>query len=771
MANLFHSMKHSVLLIVFLLSTQNICAQNLDWVTELKTPDDSYSGINLSISDGAGGVYFLTGAAYPTTLVSPSTSINLAFDEVNNNGANIVRLDASGEMVFQVNIGIEQTENNGYFSTQGLTVDDNGNLYVGGYVARSTTISVGDVSIPIAQNLDERKYGLILKFSNTGSLLNYKLFNVNKDFYHRFFSMDFYDGNLYVLYALIDSAVEGNGGGDEYLFTHHITVYDLSWNPVKSKSFSGKSRNTGSSGDPRRQFMMSGIKVFDNEQVYLSGVIQNGQGSDLDESIVTDNPAMVSSVIKLDENLNFEWFRGIQGYNTSPYTTGIAFLDNGDVVLNSFIYSYNGFPTSLIGNGIDEIILPHQFQNSTRQVFLTSEGGYKFQTVFEGSLIFSDLVWSDSEGIYFPFTGNDVKSLKFIDQDSEVEIYPKYASGGSEYHTGYLKISKEGKYQSHNLYDILGTNAQISSQILYPGLGCDSFFYIGGYTGNGTILDLDFDENVSTEIQNLNNTYDFFVASYSNQKAELTVDQQSITQDGNEITIPISFSDESISDLVFEVTSSNESILNTDDVVLNLRAEQPNIVVHRAEGANGSADIQIKLIDSCGEETSATAAINLNEINNIPIFESVPVTVVDQNNYYEYLVEVSDPDGDRVSLSIEGKPDWMTISTQGGYVVSTLAGSGDNSTVDGIGQEASFSFLTRLSIDNNGDLYLGELGSKTIRKVSPNGNVTTLSVVSDGTRINGTLSESSFGEPNKILIDDSSGIKYVLDGSIIRKID
>ena len=675
-----------MLLFIFLLFTQNIFAQKLDWVTELKTPDDSYSGINLSIADGSGGVYFLTGAAYPTTLVSPSASVNLAFDEVNSNGANIVRLDASGEMVFQVNIGVERSENNGYFSTQGLTVDDDGNVYIGGYVASSTTISVGDVNIPITQNLNERKYGVILKFSDSGSLLDYKVFNVNKDFYHRFFSMDFYDGNLYVLYALIDSAVEVNGGGDEYLFTHHITVYDLSWNTIKSKTFSGKSRNTGSSGNPRRQFMMSGIKVFDNKQVYLSGVIQNGQGSDLDEGIVTDNPTMVSSVIKLDENLNFEWFRGIQGYNTSPYATGMVILSNGDVVLNSMMYSYNGFPTNLVGNNIEDMLLPNQFQYSTRQLFFTSDGVYKYQTLFEGVIEDYGFEADVNDNINIPIGSSNLRSLNFIDQDGSNELIVKKESGASTNSFGYLKISKEGKYQSHRFY------AQSSN------------LFLGRYGNENAIIDLDFDENLESEIQNLNSSYDYFIASYSNQKAELTVDQQSITQDGNEITLPISFSDESISDLVFEINSSNESMVNTDNAVLNLRAEQPNIVIHRAEGANGSADIQIKLIDSCGEETSATAAINLNEINNIPIFESVPVTVVDQNNYYEYLVEVSDPDGDRVSLSVEGKPDWMTVSTQSGYVVSTLTGSGDNNTVDGIGQEASFSFLTRLSIDNNGDL-------------------------------------------------------------------
>ncbi|KYG72216.1 hypothetical protein MB14_09250 [Roseivirga ehrenbergii] len=763
-------MRQSVLLFIFLLFTQSIFAQKLDWVTELKTPDDSYSGINLSIADGSGGVYFLTGAAYPTTLVSPSASVNLAFDEVNSNGANIVRLDASGEMVFQVNIGVERSENNGYFSTQGLTVDDDGNVYIGGYVASSTTISVGDVNIPITQNLNERKYGLILKFSDSGSLLDYKVFNVNKDYYHRFFSMDFYDGNLYVLYALIDSAIEVNGGGDEYLFTHHITVYDLSWNTIKSKTFSGKSRNTGSSGDPRRQFMMSGIKVFDNEQVYLSGVIQNGQGSDLDEDIVTDNPAMVSSVIKLDENLNFEWFRGIQGYNTSPYATGMVILSNGDVVLNSMMYSYNGFPTNLVGNNIEDMLLPNQLQYSTRQVFFTSDGVYKYQTLFEGVIEDYGFEADVNDNINIPIGSNNLRSLNFIDQDGSNELIVKKESGASTNSFGYLKISKEGKYQSHRFY-AQSSNLFIDQMKVHLGMACESFLFLGRYGNENAIIDLDFDENLESEIQNLNSSYDYFIASYSNQKAELTVDQQSITQDGNQIAIPISFSDESISDLVFEVTSSNESVVNTGNVVLNLSAEQPNIVVHRAEGANGSADVQIKLIDSCGEETSATVTINLNEINNIPIFESVPVTVVDQNNYYEYLVEVSDPDGDRVSLSVDGKPSWMTVSTQTSYVVSTLAGSGSNSTIDGTGQDASFSSITRLSIDGNGNLYLGELGSKTIRKVSPEGSVATLSLVSDGTRIDGTLSESSFGEPNKILIDYSSGIKYVLDGSIIRKID
>jgi len=64
------------------------------------------------------------------------------------------------------------------------------------------------------------------------------------------------------------------------------------------------------------------------------------------------------------------------------------------------------------------------------------------------------------------------------------------------------------------------------------------------------------------------------------------------------------------------------------------------------------------------------------------------------------------------------------ITPQG--VVSTLAGSGSPGFVDGVGTNAMFNYPLGLAIDADGDLYVTDYNNDAVRKVTPQGIVTTL---------------------------------------------
>ncbi|MBT4783788.1 MAG: hypothetical protein HOO21_00410, partial [Candidatus Marinimicrobia bacterium] len=57
--------------------------------------------------------------------------------------------------------------------------------------------------------------------------------------------------------------------------------------------------------------------------------------------------------------------------------------------------------------------------------------------------------------------------------------------------------------------------------------------------------------------------------------------------------------------------------------------------------------------------------------------------------------------------------------------ISTLAGSGVSGSDDGTGTAASFGYIEGVSIDSKGNIFVAGTGNNLIRKITPEGVVTT----------------------------------------------
>ncbi len=218
--------------------------------------------------------------------------------------------------------------------------------------------------------------------------------------------------------------------------------------------------------------------------------------------------------------------------------------------------------------------------------------------------------------------------------------------------------------------------------------------------------------------------------------------------------------------------------------------------------------------------------VSMSIWNASPVFTSTPPASVNEGNGYTYQVETSDSDGDEVTITATTLPTWLSQSTlaagrttkfagfggisdlkngkrllsffnaptdlavgpngalyiadQKNHVirkisnneVTTFAGSGIEGGGDGSGTEASFNYPTGIAFDVQGNLYVAEKNGHRIRKITSNGQVTTLagSGSAGSNDANGLVAE--FNQPTGIVADASGNLFVAEFGNHkIRKVD
>lgn len=108
----------------------------------------------------------------------------------------------------------------------------------------------------------------------------------------------------------------------------------------------------------------------------------------------------------------------------------------------------------------------------------------------------------------------------------------------------------------------------------------------------------------------------------------------------------------------------------------------------------------------------------------------------------------------------------LKISADGKATI--LAGSVESGDVDGQGASARFNLSYGIAVDNDGNVYVADTFNHKIRKITPDGTVSTLAGSTSGYK-DGTGTNAQFGSPWDVATDGEGNV-YVADGVRIRKI-
>lgn len=139
------------------------------------------------------------------------------------------------------------------------------------------------------------------------------------------------------------------------------------------------------------------------------------------------------------------------------------------------------------------------------------------------------------------------------------------------------------------------------------------------------------------------------------------------------------------------------------------------------------------------------------------------------NNFFESVIAIDVADDETIYFCASGATIWKR-SPDG--TLTQIAGGGAGYFTDGPGLQASFHGLYDITHDSDGTLYVADAGARTIRKIDQNGNVTTFAGAGgDVGYLDAQGTAARFNFPVALDIDETGNV-YVSDkgNQRIRKI-
>lgn len=191
-------------------------------------------------------------------------------------------------------------------------------------------------------------------------------------------------------------------------------------------------------------------------------------------------------------------------------------------------------------------------------------------------------------------------------------------------------------------------------------------------------------------------------------------------------------------------------------VVLLAVAAGVGVLARRGSGAGGTAAAPAAASAPVPPETPTTFTATTYAGSGTAGFADGPAATAEFNDPYGVAVDGAD----NVYVADFGNNRIRKISPQG--VVSTVAGTGEPGFADGPGASARLNQPTGVAVDPGGVIYFADRANNRIRKISPQGVVSTIAGTGDAGFADGAGATAQFNSPGGVAVDRTGNI-YVAD--------
>lgn len=120
-------------------------------------------------------------------------------------------------------------------------------------------------------------------------------------------------------------------------------------------------------------------------------------------------------------------------------------------------------------------------------------------------------------------------------------------------------------------------------------------------------------------------------------------------------------------------------------------------------------------VSNGGQMFEQAIALTITDVNDAPVFTSMPATLLQRDDVFQYDIVTSDDEGTDVAVQAISIPDWLTFNQNSApdedIIASTVRTGIPNGAKD-------------LVVDASGNIYIADFGADNIKKIDPAGNET-----------------------------------------------